>query len=294
LTAAYCDLKPETNELWNSISLQKRPVRVGAIANSTWSSFFSDGRRHWTIDTFFDDDAIEVPVYNQSYYPGFDNNTYVGDYLLLQLEDKVCIDGPSLTLNEESDLPLLGTELTVVGLGEYVQDETLESGISPPQLLYTTYNVLDNETCTDLFEDIMVEQNITLAMVDDESMFCAINLDDGDNIIGGQATCYGDAGGPVVYIEEDGSQILMGIVSWGGDPCGGPFVPDVNARVSFAMDWIKMVVCDEWGEEASFCPGGVTSCSDDVEQEDKKEKEDEEEDKEDKDDEEEDKEDKDD
>jgi Trypsin len=293
LTAAHCDWNFETNEPINALSLQKRPVRVGAVSNSTWSSFYRDGKRHWTIDTFFDDDAIEVPVYNQSYYPGFNNVTLVGDFLLLQLEDHVCIDGPSLTLNEDSDLPSLGAELTVLGLGYYEQDETAESGLLPPQLLDTTYNVLDVETCAALqveLEDFFFEQtgeNATLAEIDDESMICTININDDGTIVGGQSACRGDSGGPVVSIEDDGSHTLMGLVSFSIAACGTSFFPDRNARVSFAIDWIKTVVCDEWGEEAYFCIGGVSSCTDDEgsnEDEEEEDKEDDSEDKEDKDD----------
>jgi Trypsin len=210
---------------------------------------------------------------------------------LLQLEDHVCIDGPPLTLNEDSDLPSLGAELTVLGLGYYVHDDFYQPGISPPQLMDTTNNILDGETCSVLIEDISVDLNITFPVVDGETMFCAIYVNDDSITIGGQSSCFGDSGGPVVYIEEDGSHTFMGPVSWGGIPCGGALSPDVNARVSFAMEWIKMMVRDEWGEEAYFCPGGVSSCNDDVggsseddEPEDKKEEEEEEEDKEDKDD----------
>jgi hypothetical protein len=39
------------------------------------------------------------------------------------------------------------------------------------------------------------------------------------------------------------------------------------------MDWIKTVVCDEWGEEASFCPQGLSSCSSESDNEEKDDKE---------------------
>jgi hypothetical protein len=266
LTAAHCDWNFETNMPWNAKSLRKEPVRVGAIANSTWSSVFQDGRRRWTIDTLFEDGAIEVPVFNQSYYPGYDATTNVGDFLLLHLDKKVCIDGPPLSLNEDPLLPGIGASLAVLGMGLIRQDATF--GVLPSQLMDTTFNVLAFDACTALREeaaDILAEeldQNITLSPIDDASMICTIYVEDGDNV-GGQSACNGDSGGPVVYMEEDGNHTLMGVVSFGYQVCGVDFYPDVIARVSFAMDWIKMTVCDEWGEDASFCPMGVTSCDED-------------------------------
>jgi hypothetical protein len=253
---------------------------VGAISNSTWSSVFQGTRRKWTIDTLFEDDATEVVVFNQSYYPGFDATTYVGDFLLLHLEKKVCVDTPTLTLNEDPELPLVGTELAVLGMGYFRQDDTFTSGYLPPQLMDTTFDVLEFDACVALqeeLEEVILEEfgiNYTAQEIDDETMICTINVENGA-IQGGQSACRGDSGGPVIYIEEDGSQTLMGVVSWSFQVCGTAVHPDLNARVSYAMDWIKMTVCDEWGEDASFCPGGVTSCGengDDDDKDDKKDK----------------------
>jgi hypothetical protein len=248
---------------------------VGAVANSTWSSFFDGNKRQWTIKTLFDDDAIEVPVDDQAYFPGWDPTTFSGDFLLLHLEKKVCVDTPSLTLEEDPDLPVNGTLLTVVGLGLYREDPPKSGfGLTPPQLMETESYVIDFETCLDLQEEYNEELfNAFNLTVDDESMFCNIYFKK-DHPVGGQASCKGDSGGPVLYIDEDGNQVLMGLVSWGLPGCGEPMNPDVNARVSFAFDWIKTTVCDKWGEEASFCPGGVKSCGSDGDKEDKEAKDD--------------------
>jgi hypothetical protein len=274
LTGAHCDWNFETNEPLNSFTLQKETVRVGAIANSAWSSFYTDGKRNWTIEPMFEDDAIEVAVANQSYFPGFDINFVVGDLLLLHLEEKVCIDGPSLMLNEDSNLPLNGTSLSVLGMGFTEQDESLIFGSIPPRLMDTTYNVIDRDSCDALREEYEVNysdegENFTLFDIDDKSMICTIYLNDEGIIEGGQAACFGDSGGPVVYVEEDGNHTLMGTVSWGYDICGVSYFPDVIARVSFGMDWIKTVVCDEWEEEATFCPQGLSSCSSNSDEEDR-------------------------
>ncbi len=36
---------------------------------------------------------------------------------------------------------------------------------------------------------------------------------------GDGGTCYGDSGGPTFWSEPDGSEILVGITSWGDAPC---------------------------------------------------------------------------
>jgi hypothetical protein len=68
LSAAVCDWNFESNEPLNAFTLRQEPVRVGAIANSTWSSYYKDEKRHWTIETSFDDEAIEVAADNQTYF----------------------------------------------------------------------------------------------------------------------------------------------------------------------------------------------------------------------------------
>jgi secreted trypsin-like serine protease len=139
-----------------------------------------------------------------------------------------------LLLNEDSDLPLNGTSLSVLGMGITEQDETLTTGPIPPRLMDTTINVLDRDSCAALMKAHEVNhleqgENFTLFDFDDKSMICTIYLNDKGSIEGGQDACFGDGGGPVVYIEEDGNHILMGVVSWGDDICGVSYFPDVIA-----------------------------------------------------------------
>lgn len=48
------------------------------------------------------------------------------------------------------------------------------------------------------------------------SMICA-----GEQNIG---ACYGDSGGPLIYHDENGQHIQIGIVSWGTEHCGSTTV----------------------------------------------------------------------
>jgi hypothetical protein len=72
---------------------------------------------------------------------------------------------------------------------------------------------------------------------------------------GGKDSCQGDSGGPIVK-QIGNEHVQVGVVSW-GIGCAQPGFPGIYSRVSSAQDWIKQVVCDEWGESASFCDGGT-------------------------------------
>lgn len=70
----------------------------------------------------------------------------------------------------------------------------------------------------------------------------------------GKGICYGDSGGPLV-VRNGNTDILVGVTSMLGDKeCSKVHKYDnIFARTSGAMDWIKSVVCSEWGEQADFC-----------------------------------------
>jgi hypothetical protein len=37
--------------------------------------------------------------------------------------------------------------------------------------------------------------------------------------LGNGGTCFGDSGGPIFYVEEDGTEVLVGVTSWGDAQC---------------------------------------------------------------------------
>ena len=71
---------------------------------------------------------------------------------------------------------------------------------------------------------------------------------------GGQQTCVGDSGGPVVSGDpgDPGRQHVVGIVSWGRS-CSAES-PGINSSVAASIDWICHVLGDLGESPESACP----------------------------------------
>jgi secreted trypsin-like serine protease len=76
---------------------------------------------------------------------------------------------------------------------------------------------------------------------------------------GGHATCGGDSGGPLVVANDDGDQVLAGVISWGGD-CDQSDLPGIYARVSHAHAWIESTMMDEDDAGEWFCADDELLC----------------------------------
>jgi secreted trypsin-like serine protease len=58
---------------------------------------------------------------------------------------------------------------------------------------------------------------------------------------GDGGTCYGDSGGPAFWTQEDGTEVLVGITSWGDVPCvsaGFNYRVDIPETLDFIADVI--------------------------------------------------------
>lgn len=92
-----------------------------------------------------------------------------------------------------------------------------------PDVLQKAYlPIMDQEQCVKIWEGGPVA----------DSNVCAGTVE------GGTGVCSGDSGGPLV-MEGPEHKEQVGIVSWGGVPCGGPNNPGVFVRVSYFIDWIE-------------------------------------------------------
>lgn len=67
------------------------------------------------------------------------------------------------------------------------------------------------------------------------SMFCGANI---LPKITNHSACHGDSGGPLVCLDNNGSWVVHGIVSWGSAACDTSDAYTVFAKVSQFVDWI--------------------------------------------------------
>ena len=115
-------------------------------------------------------------------------------------------------------LEIAGAAVTVVGWGE------LAARSGSATLQEAVISLVSDGMCRAAYPDWFVA----------EAMICA-GVDDG-----GVDSCYGDSGGPL-FSTIGGSFTLVGLVSWGDDPCAQPGKPGAYARMSALSSWVKEV-----------------------------------------------------
>jgi trypsin len=166
------------------------------------------------------------------------------DFMLLLLDEPVTLSGSvTLELSDDPSDIQPGAELTVLGLGVTSQKCFFGS------LCYGGQTMPDELMDVDIeaFSDSQCQTAYGRSFFVD-SMFCAGAPG------GGKDSCSGDSGGPLVK-KEGTVHKQVGVVSWGVG-CADRNYPGVYSRIpSFGINWIKQVVCDDWGENASFCDG---------------------------------------
>ena len=169
------------------------------------------------------------------------------DYAVCRLESPVDIDTTEvyLDLNDDPTFPIGNEMAQLMGMG---QSGNIYDCEESDYLLWGENPILDQALCEYLYWGL------------DNTMVCDFNLWSAPR----QAVCYGDSGGPVIIETEDPDgdgrkkHTVVGIVSWGAGYCGTN--PDVHARVSSGVDWIRSQVCDGFGVvDASLCEGGGQS-----------------------------------
>lgn len=134
----------------------------------------------------YDDSLCMVCMYLQ----------FLNVYRLIQLPEPIAEVSPvALFVNEDSSLPSRGQILTVIGVGN-----TMQNGEQSDILQELEVPAVSNAACND--EDSYNGDII------DEVMFCA-GMEEG-----GADSCQGDSGGPIVIVNGN-SHIQVGVVSWG-------------------------------------------------------------------------------
>lgn len=172
------------------------------------------------------------------------------DFALCKLNEPVNIDESKvkLELNFQANVPSVGEDLVVMGLGALAQ------GARGPEFVHdVVVPVVSNKACN--------KANAYNGQITD-AMMCA-----GFPKTGGKDSCQGDSGGPIVKRtrKSDGTYVdtHVGVVSW-GEGCALKNKPGVYARTSVRANWIKSTMCGQLKSVASFCdnkPESPPSCS---------------------------------
>nr|AGM32844.1 trypsin-like serine protease [Coptotermes formosanus] len=149
-------------------------------------------------------------------HPDYDGNLN-NDIALIQLPSAISFTDyikPIRLRYVASDLA--GEVARVSGWGKTSEDS---SGISPT-LQYVDLTVITNTECADVFGSFITPSKLCTATT------------------GGQSTCSGDGGGPLVYKESDGVYTQVGIVSFTATAGCEQGYPAGFTRVNCYLRWI--------------------------------------------------------
>jgi len=187
----------------------------------------------------FDQSQETFSIADEYVHPDYYAPEFPFDYLLVKLNG--ASNNEPVTMNRNANIPWDRQELTVMGWGVH---DALQSNAAR-FLTTATVNYENNDICR---QSTSSEFSYKTYLTSD--MLCAFDY--------GEDSCQGDSGGPLVSrgssFEKD---VLMGVVSWGYS-CGDPTFPGVYARVSYVMEWIESVICEESDYPPDFCPDPPT------------------------------------
>ena len=184
----------------------KASATMPSILTSTYS--IKDGGKH------FSSDAIYV-------HPSYASSAgKEGDIALVHLTTPI---NNAKTINISTNLPKENTLSKVAGWGNMSTTSLLET----QDLMEVTLPIINHETCKNSY----ATENMTIS----NGMLCAGFMD------GSKDSCQGDSGGPLI-VNENGKNVLSGVVSFGGSQaqsCGAPNFPGVYTSVSNYSKWIS-------------------------------------------------------
>lgn len=157
------------------------------------------------VNGYDDSDSTQPLPFNQHFrevietwvHPYYVPATYYNDMMLLKLNESVPI--PFVELNRATDLPLDGTNVTVMGLGALYEGANINGGY-PSTLQQVEVGVTDHSFCNNAYE------GVGLFPILDSTMVCA-----GVRTGIPKDACQGDSGGPLI----DQRGIQVGVVSFG-------------------------------------------------------------------------------
>ena len=151
-------------------------------------------------------------------HPGWNRELLINDVAIIRLSEPMqysrfvqpaCLPGPD---------PAVNSTVVVIGWGSEVL-----GGRGSSVLKQTYMTVVGN--CRRFW-----------ASVDDSKQICIANR------VGGESACQGDSGGPILQ-QHNGQWYVQGIASYVRTcKTDGDLAPNVYARVSAYLDWIKSII----------------------------------------------------
>ncbi|XP_049771906.1 trypsin-1-like [Schistocerca cancellata] len=169
----------------------------------------------------------EVGVSDQTVHPDYPGGVAPKDIAVFLLESSLSLGTyvQAISLPSAGSIPAdtptrdhaRGSIAVLSGWG------ATETANTPDMLQTVDVTIIDYETCSQNIDDQDFGSNpLTEAMVYTGPIYDGISV------------CGGDSGGPLAQNGE-----LIGVVSWGVDPCGYPGAPSVFTRVSAHLDFIN-------------------------------------------------------
>lgn len=132
-------------------------------------------------------------------HPDYDADSFRFDVMVLKLMNPS--SKSPITVNKDPNQPIHPAILTTMGHGR------IEGGLRTEDLMTVDLPKISDNLCEDWYPADNVPS------FDPEIMLCAGYKE------GGKASCKGDSGGPIVQ-NRYGSEILVGVTSWGGSEDG--------------------------------------------------------------------------
>lgn len=148
-------------------------------------------------------------------HPGYDHVTMRNDVALVLLSSTTT--APPIALGAADDATA-GTRTAIAGWGATSGQDATPS----PVLMTAPTTLLGDDACNRLLG----------SEYDAATMLCAA-----DEPAYAASTCRGDSGGPLLAHRPDGSDVQIGVTSWGTTTCD-PRVPQAFARVSSLAGWL--------------------------------------------------------
>lgn len=183
LTAAHCD-----NNVVHST------VKVGAFSAT--------------------EPGTERTIAKRKVHPEWDKDRFRNDFMILKLTEAV--DHAPVSINSDSNVPLEGQRLTVIGMGRLSEGGTVSNTLQKVDVNYIPYPdcISTFEFADRVTDDIMMCAGAPYR--DSCKGMCVICLL--TEFIGQYLTFFflsGDSGGPLIARRHDGSDVQVGVVSWG-------------------------------------------------------------------------------